>query len=165
MSEKAKVQLFPDAAALCRAAAEHFARRAREFVAQQGVFNVVLSGGSTPKGMFQLLVSESSFKDAIPWKQIQFFWGDERHVPPDHADSNYRMTQETLLSKAPVPAGNIHRIKSELSDTSVSASGYRDEIKQCIKKFENGFPCFDLAFLGMGPDGHTASLFPGTKAL
>jgi len=165
MTEKIVIRRFPDSAALCRAAAEHFAKRADEFVKGKGRFNILLSGGSTPKGMFSLLAAEKELRDAVPWNDIHFFWGDERHVAPDHLDSNYRMTEENLFSKVAVPRKNIHRIISELPDAAVSASDYEIELKHYIQVLEGGFPRFDLVFLGMGPDGHTASLFPGTKAL
>jgi len=160
-----QIQIYPDSAALCRAAAEAFVRLAKEAVRAKGDFTVLLSGGSTPKGMFALLAGDPALRDMVKWEKIKFFWGDERHVPPEHADSNYRMTQESLLSKVPLPKENVHRIKSEGEDVALVAEQYTDELKQYIKSLDGGFPRFDLAFLGMGPDGHCASLFPGTKAL
>src|SRR5277367_1617270 len=162
---KARIQIYPDAVALCRAAAEAFTKCADEAISAKGEFTVLLSGGSTPKGMFNLLASETAFKDSIAWEHIQFFWGDERHVPPEHGDSNYKMTLENLLSKVPVAKENVHRIMSEGTDATIVATKYEEELKQYMKPFSDGFPRFDLAFLGMGPDGHCASLFPGTKAL
>lgn len=165
MDRKFIIRIYPDAIALCRAAAEHFVNRANEFATAKGRFNVLLSGGSTPKGMFALLAGEKELHDAVPWKDIHFFWGDERHVPPDHPDNNYKMAEEILLSKVPVDREHVHRVISEVSDAYLSAANYEIELKQYIHVLDGGFPRFDLVFLGMGPDGHTASLFPGTKAL
>ena len=101
----------------------------------------------------------------MPWDRIHFFWGDERHVPPDHTDSNYRMTNETMLSRVPVPHENIHRIRAESPDAGKAAEEYEQEIRGFFKLARGQLPRFDCVFLGIGPDGHTASLFPGTKAL
>src|SRR5579859_5881692 len=108
---RAAVHVHPDAATLCRAAAEDFVHRALEAVAARGVFNVALSGGSTPKGMFAILASDTELRAAAPWADIRFFFGDERTVPPDHADSNYRMANDALLSKVPVQAKNVFRMR------------------------------------------------------
>ncbi|HKP12030.1 MAG TPA: 6-phosphogluconolactonase, partial [Blastocatellia bacterium] len=119
------------------------------------------------------LLAEAPFADTVPWDSIYFFWGDERCVPPDHADSNYRMARETLLSKVPVPADNVFRIPAELDDPDAAAEQYEAALLNQFSKSSassgtaplTGVPRFDLIFLGMGPDGHTASLFPGTQAL
>jgi len=165
MERKPVIRVYDDAAALCRAAAEHFVKRANEFVMVKGRFNVLLSGGSTPKGMFALLASEEKLRVSVPWKDIHFFWGDERMVPRDHPDSNFKMANDSLLSKVPIDCDHVHRIVTEIQDTSLVASYYEIELKQYIQVLDDGYPRFDLAFLGMGPDGHTASLFPGTNAL
>ncbi|MFL6215013.1 MAG: 6-phosphogluconolactonase [Blastocatellia bacterium] len=168
----AQVRVYHDAAEVALKAARHFARLADQYVVGCGRFTVALSGGSTPRAMFSLLAG-APFADTVPWDSIHFFWGDERGVPPDHADSNYRMARETLLSKVPVPVENIFRIPAELSDPATAAEQYEATLinhfcKQATSSGTaplGGLPRFDLIFLGMGPDGHTASLFPGTAAL
>lgn len=144
--------IYADPEALARGAAEYFvARRAR---------TVALSGGSTPKLMFQILADE--FREQVNWDEIQFFWSDERHVPPDDPESNYRMANEALLSHVPVPAGNIHRIHGENASAADAASEYEETIIAVTKQ---SLPRLDLIFLGLGPDGHTGSIFPGTDAV
>jgi len=155
------ILISADAAELAREAARRFAELAEAFTNDAGRFTVALSGGSTPKAMFQIL-GEKPFADSLPWSSIYFFWGDERCVPPDHAESNYRMANEILLSKVPVPRENIFRIPAEGEDHELAASIYSETLQTF---FAEGRPGFDLVFLGMGPDGHTASLFPGTTAL
>ena len=168
----AQVRVYRDAGEVALKAARHFARLADQYVVGGGKFTVALSGGSTPRAMFSLL-AQAPFADTVPWDSIYFFWGDERCVPPDHADSNYRMARETLLSKVPVPAENVFRIPAERADPAGAADEYAATL---INFFASGaqpqgtaplagVPRFDLIFLGMGPDGHTASLFPGTAAL
>jgi 6-phosphogluconolactonase len=156
-----EVLICADAAELARESARRFAELAEVFTNDTGRFTVALSGGSTPKAMFRIL-AEKPFADAIPWRSINFFWGDERCVPPDHADSNYRMARETLLSKVPIPPENIFRIPAEDDDPHRAATSYSETLRSF---FADEWPHFDLVFLGMGADGHTASLFPGTAAL
>lgn len=137
-------------------------RAANEAVAQRGRFTIALSGGSTPRNLFNLLATNA--KGTLPWDRTYFFWSDERHVGPTDPESNYRMADEAMLSKVPVPAGNIFRFAGENPDAAAAAQQY----EQTIRKFfqmDSGVPQFDLILLGMGPDGHTASLFPGTAAL
>jgi 6-phosphogluconolactonase len=168
----AQVRVYSDAKEVALKAARFFARLADQYIVGSGKFTVALSGGSTPRAMFSLL-AEAPFLDTVPWESIHFFWGDERCVPPDHADSNYRMAQETLLSKVPVPPENIYRVPAELSDPNEAADKYSATLLNFFMKDSKlsgtaplaGSPRFDLIFLGMGPDGHTASLFPGTEAL
>jgi 6-phosphogluconolactonase len=112
--------------------------------------------------VYQLLAAPA-FRGRVRWTDIHFFWGDERHVSPDHADSNYRMAVEAMLSKVPVPPANVHRIRGELPDADRSAREYEDAIRSCVEG--EPIPRFDLIHLGVGTDGHTASLFPGTPAL
>ena len=121
---------------------------------------LALSGGSTPRKMHEMLAQA----DGIDWSNVHIFWGDERTVPPDHADSNYRMAKETLLDHIDIPAGNVHRMAGEL-DPEIAASKYEDEIRQVFNLKQGDVPRFDIILLGMGADGHTASLFPGTDAL
>jgi 6-phosphogluconolactonase len=148
-------------AELFQAAAAEFAALASEAVRNQGRFTVALSGGSTPRNLYSLLATNSS----IPWDRIVFFWGDERHVPPDHPDSNYRMAYETLLSKVSVRPENVFRIHAELKDAEGAAEAYEQGIKTVFNLRPGEFPRSDLVLLGLGLDGHTASLFPGTRAL
>lgn len=150
-----------DAEEVARAVAERFAELARASVAERGTFSVALAGGTTPKRVFELLAGED-FRARVPWESVHVFFGDERCVPPDHADSNYRMAHEALLSKVPIPERNIHRMRG-VGDAAANASLYEDEMRAFFGDAE--WPRLDLVMLGMGDDGHTASLFPGTTAL
>lgn len=161
MKENIEIIKVADAAALAQTAAEYFARTAVENIARNGRFTVALSGGSTPKAMFALLAAEP-FASSIDWGKIYFFWGDERCVPPDHQDSNYRMTKENLLAKVPVPEANIFRMAGE-KEPAAAAQEYAAQLKTFFQT--EALPKFDVVLLGMGADGHTASLFPGTTAL
>ena len=124
---------------------------------------MALSGGSTPKALYQEL-AQPKFA-SLPWNKIFFFWGDERHVPPDSPDSNYRMVDDALLSKVPVPPGNIFRVKAEQSDANTVAQEYEQIVRDFFQLEPGKFPRFDLVLLGLGPDGHTASLFPDSAGL
>lgn len=155
------LEIYDNSQELAWAAAIAFASQAEQSIAERGRFTVALSGGSTPKAMLSLLAGKP-FADSLPWRSIMFFWGDERCVPPDHPDSNFRMTTETLLGKIPVPPENVFRIPAEDEDHNRAAENYSTAIRQA---FNSEAPQFDLVFLGMGADGHTASLFPGTAAL
>ena len=161
----AEVRVLPDNAALSRTAADEFLRAAHAAIEQRARFTVALSGGSTPKTIFGLLAAdEANGRDKLPWDKIHVFFGDERHVPPDHPDSNYRMASEALLSKVPIPPANIHRVRAEL-DAARAAVEYESELTSVFDSRAGKVPRFDLILLGMGPDGHTASLFPGSTAL
>jgi 6-phosphogluconolactonase len=162
---KPEIQIVTDAEALCRAGAAEFVRQAGGAVQAKGACTVALSGGSTPKGLYGLLASDPTFREQVPWEKIHIFWGDERHVPPDHADSNYRMANGAMLSKAPIPSANVHRITSENPNAGGAAEDYEQRLRAFFHLAEGQFPRFDLVFLGLGPEAHTASLFPGTKAL
>jgi 6-phosphogluconolactonase len=148
---------------LFAAAAEEVVRTANEAVAQLGRFTIALAGGSTPKSLYNLLATNA--RTTLPWDRMFFFWGDERHVPPTDPESNYRMVEEAMLSKVPVPPGNVFRIKTENPEAAAAAEGYEKAIWKFFALEPGQFPRFDLILLGMGPDGHTASLFPGTTAL
>jgi len=150
-------------AELFQLAANEFATRASAAVRANGRFTVALSGGSTPKALYALLASGSV--PSIPWNKIYFFWGDERHVPPDHPDSNYRMTYEAMLSRVPVPKENIHRIRGEEKDAEVAAAAYEQDLRKFFGLKPGEFPGFDLVLLGLGPEGHIASLFSDSTAL
>ena len=159
------VRTYADAEAVSRAAADEFVRRATEAVAERGRVAVALSGGSTPQGLYRLL-AEPPYRGRVDWGRVEIFWGDERCVPPDHHDSNYRMAKEAMLSKLPIPPGHVHRIEAERPDRDAAARDYQAVIARVFGVDPAGPPpAFDLILLGMGPDGHTASLFPGTAAL
>lgn len=160
-----EVVIFPDGNAIARRAAEEFLRAATEAVAQRGSFTVALAGGSTPRALYALLVSDPSFRDKLPWKRMNFFFGDERHVLPDNDQSNYLMASESLFSKAPVRPTQITRIRAEYPDAEKAALEYEQALRAYFKMKEGEYPRFDLVLLGMGDEGHTLSLFPGTKAL
>jgi 6-phosphogluconolactonase len=159
------IRVFADAEAVSRAAAEEFASRCAEAISSRGSFTVALSGGSTPKRLYQLL-ADPPYRDRIDWSKVQIFWGDERSVPPDNNDSNYHMAREAMLKKLPIPAGNVHRMEAERADRDVAARDYEATMSRVFQTPPGGEPpAFDLILLGMGPDGHTASLFPHTTAL
>lgn len=152
-------------AELYRAAAETFVRIAQQAVDANGSFSVALAGGSTPRALYALLAGDPALRAALPLDCMHFFWGDERHVPPGHADSNFRMAQETMLAKLPVDAGQVHRIAGENPDAAQAADDYENVLRVFFRLTATEFPRFDLILLGIGPDGHTASLFAGTAAL
>jgi 6-phosphogluconolactonase len=161
-----KVQVVADAAQLAEEAARIFAERAADAIAARGVFRVALSGGSTPRALYRRLAAPiASVSNPIDWTRVHLFFGDERHVPPDHADSNYRMVKEALLSHAPIPDANVHRIRAEVPDAPDAAEAYAQDIRMAFRLPAGEWPRFDLVLLGMGPDGHTASLFPDTPVL
>ena len=168
----AQIRVYRDPDELALKAARRFARLADQYTIGSGLFKVALSGGSTPRKMLSIL-AEEPFLDTVPWSSIYFFWGDERCVPPDHPDSNYRMAWEALLSKAPVPGENIFRIPAEDPDPDRAAEEYSRTLTQFFLSRADksataplsNMPRFDLVLLGMGPDGHTASLFPHTAAI
>lgn len=139
-------------------AAAYIVRAARDSIADHGRFTWALSGGSTPRALYALLAEQDAAQ--IDWSRVHVFWGDERTVPPDHADSNYRMAQEALLSRVSIPAAQIHRIQGELPPEQAA-----DAYESLLRREFGQDGRFDLVLLGMGDDGHTASLFPHTKAL
>jgi 6-phosphogluconolactonase len=159
-------QIYPDADALAKGAAVDLLRLAQQSVTERGIFTLALAGGSTPRKLYSLLASDPAFRD-FPWDKTHLFFGDERHVPPGHIDSNYLMVSTTLLTSGRVPQSHVHRVRAELPDPNVAALDYDVELHTFFTPARqlNGFPRFDVILLGMGPDGHTASLFPGSKAL
>ena len=160
------IRVLPDRGAIARAAAELFTSAAGDARERGGTFSVALAGGSTPRDLYRLLADEGEpFRARLPWEALRLFWGDERHVPPDHPDSNYRMARETLLERAPIPAQNVHRIHAEEPDAGRAAGEYEETIAAAFRLAPDGLPRFDLILLGLGPEGHTASLFPGSPAL
>jgi len=148
---------------VAREAADRFTALAHESIAARGRFAVALSGGATPRALFWLLAS-AEYRDRIEWRWLLVFWSDERCVPRDHPDSNYGAARELLLSRVPIPAGSVHRMRGEI-DPEQAALEYEQLIEREVGTPADGVPVFDLVFLGLGPDGHTASLFPGTAAL
>lgn len=156
------IEVLASAVDLYRAAAEEFVSVGRAAIGAQGRFTVALSGGSTPKALYSLLASNYA---NFAWNRIFLFFGDERHVPPTDPESNYRMVQESLLSKITIPAENVFRVPAENPDAAAAAADYEAQIRRFFEIKPGEFPRFDLILLGMGPDGHTASLFPDSEAL
>jgi 6-phosphogluconolactonase len=152
------IKVVPDGAALAAGGARRVVEAAQQAITAHGAFSLVLSGGSTPKALYQQLAAPP-LAGQVAWEKVRVYWGDERCVPPDSSESNYRMAQEALLSAVPISPENIHRMQGEL-DPEEAAKAYGQLLKE---HFGEGGP--DLALLGMGDDGHTASLFPGTAAL
>ncbi len=164
--QAAEIKVAADNAALNLMVVEEFCRCAKATIAVRNRFCVALSGGNTPRAVYSLLVTK---RDLLPWDKIYIFFGDERHVPPEHSDSNYRMASEAFLSRVPLPQKNIYRVHAEL-DAKVAAQEYEEQLReffqlQDIRLQNNDWPQFDLVLLGLGDDGHTASLFPGSLAL
>ena len=156
----AGVAVHPDARAASAALAESFAAHAREAVRARGRFSAALTGGSGPVHAYRLL-GEEPLRSRIPWEGVHLFWGDERCVPPGHARSNFRMANEAFVSRVPIPPANVHRMRGDLPPAR-GAEAYAEELAAFVGP---GVPRFDLIHLGVGPDGHVASLFPFTRAL
>lgn len=157
------IRVYADADLLARAAAEHVLSQYESAVAARGHFSVALSGGSSPKAMFALL-ADKAFNQHVDWSQVHVFWSDERCVPPDHPDSNYHLARQTLLDRVPIPLANIHRMRGE-DDPAQAAADYERVLHLFFAHHPDKQMAFDLVLLGMGDDGHTASLFPHTAAL
>ena len=154
---------FADAESVARGAAEWIAELAGEAIQSRGRFGVALAGGSTPRRVYELLAGDGGPGRRVGWSKVHVFFGDERTVPPDHADSNYGMANAAMLSRVPIPAENVHRMFGE-GDAVANARLYEDELRSFFGD-DADWPAFDLVMLGMGDDGHTASLFPSTGAL
>jgi 6-phosphogluconolactonase len=159
-SVDADVRVYPTIIELSLRAAEAAVETIKHAVQRAGRCSLVLSGGSTPRTLFTLLASQ--FKDQIPWARVHVFWGDERYVPPDDPRSNYGMARDTLLDHVPCPAANIHPMPTNFPDPDDAARDYEATLR---REFAEERPRFDLVLLGIGPEGHTASLFPGAPAL
>ena len=164
------VRILNNLDAIAKRVAQEFVQSATAAVSDKGSFSVALSGGSTPKALYSLLANDAALRAQVPWDKMYLYFGDERSVGPDHADSNFRMATETMLSKVPLKPEQVFRIKGEYKDTEKAAQEYEQALRASFKipegKIAEGqFPRFDLVLLGMGSEGHTASLFPGTKAL
>ncbi len=159
------VRCLPTLEALSRAAAAEFARLAAAGVGAHGHFKVALTGGSTPRRLYELL-AQPSLRRQVPWDRVEIFWGDERAVPPGHPQSNYRMAHEALLHAVEVDPARVHRMPAERADLDAAAREYQAEMARACGVDPGGPPPrLDLVLLGMGADGHVASLFPGTAAL
>jgi 6-phosphogluconolactonase len=155
----------PDAAAVARRAAQYFVEMAGEAVEACGRVRIAISGGTTPKAALELLADPAlPWRWRMPWEKLDLYWVDERSVPPDDAESNYRMTREAMLDRVPLHRGQIHRIEGEL-EPGEAALRYESELRSSFRLEDAGCPCFDLVALGLGGDGHTASLFPHTEAI
>ncbi len=158
------VVVLEDAAAVAREGAVRFVALAKQALAARGVFHVALSGGKTPAAMYRVLATDD-IRPTLDWNQIHLYWSDERSVPPGHADSNFGMASRELIAKISIPGQNIHRMEAERTDADRAAQEYEASLRKALPAGPGGFPCFDLIYLGMGPDGHTASLFPGSVGL
>jgi 6-phosphogluconolactonase len=156
-----EVRLYADKKAVAEAVAQHVVTLAVEAIAQKQPFSVALAGGSTPRPAYEALATPR-YADRLDWSQVEIFWGDERCVPPDHAESNYRMAHEALLRHVPIPEENVHRMRGEL-EPEQAAEAYEEQLRSSFGDVR--VPRFDLILLGLGEDGHTASLFPRTPAL
>jgi len=165
MQVEPEIRILADGAAIAKRAAEEFVQAAATAVRERGKFHVALAGGSTPKVLYDLLVSDPQLRSQVPWDKTQVFFGDERHVGPGDADSNFRMATETMLSKVPLKANQVTRIKGEYPDARQAAREYEEAIISHFQLKAGELPRFDLLLAGMGNEGHTLSLFPGTKAL
>ena len=167
MAEKIEVSYYidPTPEAVNRRAAQYFVDGIRSAAGARGKARIAISGGNTPKHTFEMLAEPSEpYREQIPWEKLELYWVDERCVPPDHPDSNYRMTREALLDKVPLNQNQIFRIQGELEPEEAAAK-YEFDIRQSFRLEGAQLPCFDMVQLGMGPDGHTASLFPHTQGL
>lgn len=165
---KEQVSVFPEIKTLTMAAARRFALLANQAVEDHGAFVVALSGGSTPRTLYQLLATDNAIRGQIPWSKVHFFFGDERHVPPDHAESNFRMANEAMFRILSANELHVHRVLGELTSAAEAADQYESDLREFFEPRRlvlEGFPRFDLILLGMGPDGHTASLFPKSSGL
>jgi 6-phosphogluconolactonase len=165
MTNNREVRILADANSIAQTAAAEFLEAAQQAVSEKGSFSVALAGGSTPKALYGLLATNPLLQAKVPWSKIQFFFGDERHVPPTDEESNFRMAEEAMFGRAPVDPKQVHRIKGEKRNAAQAAEEYEQDLRASFRLQAGEFPRFDLVLLGMGPEGHTASLFPGTKAL
>ncbi|MBM4014561.1 MAG: 6-phosphogluconolactonase, partial [Planctomycetes bacterium] len=156
MTSAARITIVADAAALAGVAAERIAAAIVAAVAARGRADVALAGGNTPRRAYELLAARRAPDGAsLPWSQVHLYWGDERCVPPDHPDSNFGAARAALIDRVALPPANVHRLRADAPDPAAAALEYERELP----------PALDLLLLGMGPDGHTASLFPGAAAL
>lgn len=160
---KGSVHVSSDLKALCEDAARRIVGQAAQAIAERNQFTLVLSGGSSPESLYELL-AKPEWREQIDWSKVHLFWEDDRYVPPDDALSNYRMVREALLGKIEIPEDNVHRMRTELPTPEQTAQLYEDEIRAVVHS-EDTFPSFDFVVLGLGENGHTASLFPHRPTL
>ncbi len=163
LAHQTQIEVVPDSEALAQQAMELFLEQAEQAIARQGRFRVAVSGGRTPKRFFELIAA-SERGQQLGWDRVHMFWTDERFVPIDDEQSNYRMTREALLSRVPIPEENIFRIPTECDTVCAAANAYENTLRRVFALQAGQVPAFDLLLLGMGSDGHTASLFPHTYA-
>lgn len=157
---KRKIEVLPDQTALIARAQELILSQIQAAIEQRGKFTIALSGGSTPKPLYEAIATQN-----LPWDKIHVFWGDERYVPPNHPDSNEGMARRAWLDRVNIPAANIHAVPTTEGDPAVSAAKHEKEIQEFFHSSPGEFPALDVILLGMGDDAHTASLFPHTEAL
>ncbi|MBO0789995.1 MAG: 6-phosphogluconolactonase [Ktedonobacteraceae bacterium] len=156
------ITIYPDTDTLSHAAAGYIIQAANEAIVRHGRFTIALSGGSTPRKLYGMLGQEP-YRNQINWSLVEIFWSDERCVPPDDPESNYRLAHEVLLSKVPIPTSQVHRMPADEADRDAASQAYTDTLRRVFGT--NGTPDIDLIQLGMGPEGHTASLFPHQASL
>jgi len=156
------VHVYADPAEVARGAARHFVEYAWQAIAKDGQFMVALSGGDTPRAMFELLASDE-FRGQVDWAKVHVFWSDERAVPPTDPESNYGMARREFLIRVPIPQANVHRMEAEKPNIGRAAHEYEEVLRKYLDLDDRGFPRFHLIYLGLGKDGHTASLFPGAR--
>jgi 6-phosphogluconolactonase len=161
----AEVHILPDGPAIANRCAQKFVEIAAAAVKEKGSFDVALAGGSTPKTLYGLLVNDPALRARVPWDKMHLFFGDERHVGPSDPQSNFSMAQETMISKSPLKPEQVTRIKGECPEAEDAAKEYERDLRAYFKLSDGQFPRFDLVLLGMGSEGHTLSIFPGTKAV
>ncbi len=164
-----KTQYYPDRQQFSAAAAEFLCRQAQQSVTEHGSFTLALSGGSTPRSLYECL-AQTPYVKHIPWEKTYLFWGDERYVPFDHTDSNAAMASRAFIEKVPIPPEHVRRIPTEAASPEIAAEEYERSLRKLLPVFDPSserkeLPVFDLILLGMGPDGHTASLFPDSPVL
>src|ERR1700730_7016287 len=164
-AKQREVYILKDNRSLAKRAGEEFVKMAQSAVKDHGSFSVALSGGSTPKLLYSLLATDADLRAKVPWDKMHLFFGDERHVGRDDPQSNFKMASETMITKAPLKPEQIHRMKGEYPDPERAAKEYEQDLRTYFHLKDAELPRLDLVLAGMGEEGHTLSLFPGTKAL